>query len=94
MQNIYLCICKTIGYVLHKYMFLHMQKYIPCTKHSFAYAKCIVLRMYMVLHAAPVLMHFCTKFWSEMVVRWRYADLFIYGVIKKSLCPRTLRIYR
>ena len=20
-------------YVLHKYMFLHMQKYIPCTKH-------------------------------------------------------------
>ena len=40
-------------YVLHKYMFLHMQKYIHCTKHSFAYTKYIVLRMYMVLHAAP-----------------------------------------
>ena len=35
-------------------MFLHMQKYIPCTKHSFAYAKYIVLQMYMVLHAAAL----------------------------------------
>ena len=28
-------------------------------------------------YLAPVLMHFCTKSWSEMVVRWRYADLFM-----------------
>ena len=26
-------------------------------------------------HLAPALMHFGTKFWSKMVVRWRYADL-------------------
>ena len=26
-------------------------------------------------HLAPALMHFSTKSWSEMVVRWRYADL-------------------
>ena len=34
--SICFCICKSI----------------PCTKHSFLYAKYIVLRMYMVLHAA------------------------------------------
>ena len=26
-------------------------------------------------HLAPALMHFGTKSWSKMVVRWRYADL-------------------
>ena len=26
-------------------------------------------------HLAPALMHFGTRSWSEMVVRWRYADL-------------------
>ena len=37
-------------YVLHKYMFLHMQKYIPCTKHTVLHKQnnYIVLQMYMV----------------------------------------------
>ena len=26
-------------------------------------------------HLAPAIMHFGTKSWSKMVVRWRYADL-------------------
>ena len=60
-QNIQFFISYTKHISLHmqNYMFctsicfLHMEKYIPCTKHySFAYAKYIVLRMYMVLHAA------------------------------------------
>ena len=29
----------------------------------------------MKLHLAPALMHFGTKSWSKMVVRWRYAHL-------------------
>ena len=35
-------------------MFLHMQKYSAHKTYSFAYAKYIVLQMYMVLHAAPI----------------------------------------
>ena len=36
------------------YVFAYAKVYTLYKTYSFAYAKCIVLRMYMVLHAAPI----------------------------------------
>ena len=58
MHNIYFCICKTICFA-QVYVFAYAKVY-TLYKHSLAYAKYIVLRMYMVLHAATVtLINWC-----------------------------------
>ena len=62
-------------YVLHKYMFLHMQKYIPCTKH-------IVLQMYMVLHAAGVNNVRGTKQGAEFAVAAPFYYFFFCGGLR------------
>ena len=51
MQNIYVYICKTICFA-QVYVFAYAKVYTLYKTYSFAYAKYIVLRMYMVLHAA------------------------------------------
>ena len=53
MQNIYFCICKTIWFA-QVYVFAYAKVYTLYKTYSFAYAEYIVLRMYMVLHAATV----------------------------------------
>ena len=51
MQNIYFCIWKTICFA-QVYVFAYAKAYTLYKTYSFAYAKYIVLLMYMVLHAA------------------------------------------
>ena len=53
MQNIYFCISKTI-YFAQVYVFAYAKVYTLYKTYSFSYAKYIVLRMYMVLHAAAI----------------------------------------
>ena len=52
MQNIYFYICKTMCFA-QVYVFAYEKVYTLYKTYSFAYAKYIVLRIYMVLHAAP-----------------------------------------
>ena len=51
MQNIHFCLCKTICFA-QVYVFAYAKVHTLYKTYGFAYAKYIVLRMYMVLHAA------------------------------------------